>query len=103
MKKIAFAIVCLCLFWTLLFAPSYVVANTLSLGTSGNAANWLVTGAGATGSPSFQVTTDRAGEIKLYQQRWIDRYVCFRRNLGKFSTVSGTLTNTSRCRPTLPT
>jgi hypothetical protein len=35
----------------------------LNLGTPGNAGNWNITGAGATGSPAFQVAANGAGEI----------------------------------------
>jgi len=38
---------------------------TANLGTSGNAANWRVTGAGATAVAPFQTSANHAGEISL--------------------------------------
>jgi hypothetical protein len=39
--------------------------TTIDLGTKGNAANWLITGAGAKDSPARQVDVEKAGEISL--------------------------------------
>jgi hypothetical protein len=39
--------------------------TTINLGTKGNAANWLITGAGATGATAYQVDVEKAGEISL--------------------------------------
>lgn len=42
-----------------------VQGATVNLGTSGNAANWRVTGAGATAVVPFQTSANHAGEISL--------------------------------------
>src|SRR5437868_7119608 len=38
-------------------------AAPITLGTTGNAANWLITGAGATAVPAFQTSANHPGEI----------------------------------------
>ena len=45
--------------------PRRVGAAVINLGTPANAAAWSVTGAGAAGSPAFQVSANGAGEISL--------------------------------------
>jgi len=39
--------------------------DTITVGTSGNASRWLITGAGAAAAPAFQTSANHAGEISL--------------------------------------
>lgn len=64
MKK-SILLACLSVIVCVLALQTPALGDTLSLGTSGNAANWSITGAGATGSPAYQVSTNGAGEISL--------------------------------------
>jgi len=45
--------------------PDSAGAATITLGTTGNASNWLITGAGAAAAPAFQTNVNRTGAITL--------------------------------------
>lgn len=48
------------------FVPANFAAGTsINVGTSNNAASWLITGGGATGAPAFQTSANHSGEISL--------------------------------------
>lgn len=47
------------------FHPDSAGAATITLGTTGNASNWRITGAGASAAPSFQTSVNRTGAITL--------------------------------------
>ena len=60
-------------------------STTLDLGTAGNAASWLITGAGAMGPAAYQVDIEKAGEISLTKDAEMDGKFVKEGSLKKFN------------------
>ena len=70
---------------TLFLVPGRAAGQSLDLGTAGNAANWFITGAGATASPAFQVAANGPGEISLTSNALPDGIFVGGGSLAKFN------------------